>query len=165
MSRVPFSQLYWKCLSPEERRIFKELFNTVVSSPIGEALKLRQYTKEDQENLGQVVLIDQRLELGKKNKLYNGSENFKNVLLPISLKEWYKSIVSENRDSRGEIYPDLLSPAPGLEETYSMGAMDLLISAVPLFEVRSYGTTSFGNVDKVVKLVYDESKWFFEDLK
>lgn len=169
MSRVPISQLYWHCLSPADRNSFQQIFAPIINK-LGDRFFLRQYTREIPSKPGHTERVIQRYELNNSFNVYNGASQLNecNALIPLTLKEWYYSIVSENRDEKHQIKPDLLSPAPGLLPIdgipYAMGAMSIGGVKLPIFEVRSYSSTSHGNIDKVVNLVHNESKWFSESM-
>jgi hypothetical protein len=85
---------------------------------------------------------------------------------PATILNWYGSIINLAERIEGV---DLMSPPPGLEEGYSMGALDIDTdsSGFPLIEVRGYAKIPFDMglglpvISNLHQLVQNEAVWFF----
>lgn len=166
MSRVPLSCIYWYCLSDEGRQKFQSIFDPIIQN-FGESFCLRSYTCES-SSPGENNYVDQRTELLSGLEKYRSKSFSKNSSPTLSLKEWYQSIIKNDKDLDGNIKPDLLSPPPGLipidNIPYAMGALPLLQGDIPIFEVRGFGLICHGHIDKVIDSINIESEWFFNKL-
>ena len=160
MSRIPFSHIYWKILSEEERSEWKKLFDPIMQE-YGHIL-LRGYKYENQQGAYSEVQQIEALKMEKEK--YNLPDDYRpeELIQNIRLLMWYNSIVEKHG---AEIKPDILSSPPGMSAggiEDSMGAMRLSIAnPLPLFEIRGCGIK---NIENSVKMVYQESEWFFDSL-
>lgn len=168
MSRVPFSHLYHYVLNNEEKKLFRNIFDPLIKR-YGDLLLLHKYTYE--VSSGSCYAVDQIAALNQEIERYNlPSVATLRTGNKISLSLWYNSIVHVPADDL--IKPDILSSPPGLAQGGifdSMGAMnDIFIPSNftldiwPLFELRGLTLKKeFGTVDGAIRMIYDESDWFF----
>lgn len=138
MSRIPLSQLYAN-LNEHEKEIFQSFIRPHMVS-VGSMYRLRPYFYFD---------------INDESKESDG---------PISVADWFESIVDEHHHATGT--RDLLSPPPQMTE-YSMGSLDIsaIASGTALIEVRGYSNLKYKEknltIDRITEFGIDESEWFF----
>ena len=117
---------------------------------------------EVQTILGPIITVHGSAFRIKAYSNYDGQT----ITSPATILNWYGSIINLAERIEGV---DLLSPPPGLEEGYSMGALDIDTdsSGFPLIEVRGYAKipldTGLGLpvISNLHQLVQIEAVWFF----
>lgn len=138
MSRIPLSQLY-DSLESHEKEAFKNFIRPHIEN-VGSMYKLRPYF------------------------YFNEDDEKREMDGPISVAEWFESIVDEHHISTGR--KDLLSPPPQMTE-HSMGSLDIHTNAngMALIEARGYSNLKYKDrnitIDRIREFGIDESEWFF----